>query len=177
MLDPTQPQVLAALIAVIVSLFGVVASFFSSRWQLKTALQKLELDFESLRQTQLRDILAKRMEAYPKLWSVILTYDLNWQLERKVIDKEWAKEFLTKLNQCNADYGVFFSQSVYSRFVEFREALINIERKLSNNEKADIQALGAIATGDKVKPGLGTLLKDDLGSYMPTVFQLSRGRF
>lgn len=178
MVDLKSPQVLAALIAAMVSLLGVLASFFSSRWELRTALKKLDLDFESLRQTQLKDILAKRMEAYPKLWSVMLTYDLNWQIEGKVMDQEWAKQFLIKLNECNAEYGVFFSQSVYSKFYQFRSALIDIERKLSNDEnivRADIEALATIAVGDSSNPGLGTLLKDDLGSYMPTVFQLSRG--
>jgi hypothetical protein len=171
------PLVTGALVAAIVSILGVLVSLLSSRWQLRAALQKLDLDFESLRQSQLREILTKRMAAYPALWSIMLTYDLNWQIEGKELDKEWAREFLAKLNKCNADYGVFFSQPVYSKFFEFREAVIAIEGKLSKDEDVtqEIKALGRIAAGEGSSPGLGTLLKDDLGSYASTVFQLRRG--
>jgi hypothetical protein len=153
-----------ALVAAIVSVLGVLISLLSSRWQLRHA-------FESLRQGHLKEILTKRMDAYPALWSVMLTYDLNWQIEGRTLDKEWAREFLLEINKCNAEYGVFFSERVYEEFHEFRETVIKIETKLSKAEDItqDVSALGTIALR------LGTRLKDDLGSYASTVFQLRRG--
>ena len=168
------PQLITALIAGGISLVGVFASLMSNRWQLK---RKLELDFEAIRQTQLKDVLAKRMEAYPKLWSVMLKFDLNWQLEGKPLNHEWAREFLVSLNECNAEYGVFFSQPVYSEFHKFREAVSAIDQKTSRGESVsedDLKLLETIAIGENSEPGLGTLLKADLGSYASTVFQLHR---
>jgi hypothetical protein len=80
------PRIAAAIIAGVVSLTGVVVSFLTTRWLLKAKVVELE-------QLQLKEVLAKRMEAYPKLWQVLLTYGRNWIIEGKARNADWAREF------------------------------------------------------------------------------------
>jgi hypothetical protein len=160
------PRVAAAVIAGVVSLAGVAISILTTRWQLTAKLIELE-------QLQLQEVLAKRMEAYPKLWNVLLTYGRNWVIEGKPRDVEWSREFLRKLNECNAECGVFFSQPVYERFHAYRTALSEIADKLAVGTAVtaeEHQRLERISAGEDGKPGLGTQLKADLGSYRDTIF-------
>lgn len=109
------------------------------------------------------------MAAYAAVWKVLITYDLNWQLEGKEPDKQWSADFLRELNACNAEHGVFFSQAVYARFVEYRGCLVGIaERARSSGQVSldDVQRLATLAAGSPDSPGLATALKDDLGSYI-----------
>ncbi len=111
------PLVLAAVVAALVSLLGVIVSVWSARLQVKPALRKIEVEIESLKQTELRDILAKRLEAYPKLWFLLQTYVSNWIIDGKPMDKNWATDFLSKLNACHAEFGVLFSQPYTKAFM------------------------------------------------------------
>ncbi|MGA2168844.1 MAG: hypothetical protein ABSG62_11575 [Terracidiphilus sp.] len=163
------PQILSALIAAFVSVLGVIVAVVSARWSIMSAREKVRADTQALRQNLLKDVLAKRMAAYAALWRVFITYDLNWMLEGKKPDQNWVAEFLHELNECNADHGVFFSQSVYLRFVEYRACLADIAQRSRNGEEIslrDVDRLVALAAGTDGKPGLATALKDDLGSYV-----------
>jgi hypothetical protein len=109
------------------------------------------------------------MAAYAAMWKVLITYDLNWALEGKQPDRNWVAIFLRELNECNAEHGVFFSESVYIRFVEYRLCLANIaQRSREGGEvsQEDINRLADLAKGTDETPGLATALKDDLGSYV-----------
>jgi hypothetical protein len=132
------------------------------------------MKFNELKQMQNAEVLKKRMELYPKIWSVLLIYGRNWMLEGKETDAAWAREFLKKLNACAAECGVIFSQPVYASFFKYREALMAIERKLAAGEvvtAAEFSALERIAAGQEGQPGLGTHLKADLGSYQDAIFR------
>lgn len=54
------------------------------------------------------------------------------------MDKDWATDFLLKLNACHAEFGALFSQPVYESFFEFRKALITVERKLRLGKDEDV---------------------------------------
>src|SRR5581483_5403595 len=158
---------LAGLIAAVVSVIGLAFSLLTTRWQLRSKLSELE-------QAQLEDVLKERMTAYPKLWSILQTNITNWNIEKKERNAQWANDFLAALNACHADYGVFFSQSVYTRFFELRAVLIKIvdecAQKPGSVSPQDLDSLEWIWSG-KEKPGLATQLKADLGSYRSTIFE------
>jgi hypothetical protein len=160
------PAIVAAVIAAAVSALGFIVTLLTTRWQLRSKMSELE-------QTQLKDVLTKRMDAYPKLWCIVQTYVSNWNLTKKPRDAAWASNFLSQLNACHAEYGVFFSQPVYERFFTLRGALIAITAKLSANQvvsNEELDSLETIYSGHKGMPGLATQLKADLGSYRPTIF-------
>ena len=187
-----EAPVISALIAGAVSVVGAVVAVNESRKQFRTKLSELELkreelehvskrliaETDALRQNLMRDILAKRMLAYAELWKVFITYERNWVLEQKEFDLEWANTFLRKLNACNAEHGVFFSQQVYVPFFEYRKRLLNLVARLQAGASVgpvEIDSLIEISTsglpGEMV--ALGTALKDDLGSYMKVAIQAS----
>jgi hypothetical protein len=169
------PLVTAALISAGVSLLGVFGATASARWTIASAREKLLADAQALRQNLLKEILARRMEAYSALWKVLITYDLNWRLEGKTLDGDWSAAFLRKLNTCNAEHGVFFSESVYKPFVEYRACLVDIverSRKTQEISEQEVQRLATLSTGTAGRPGLATALKDDLGSYVRIDLQL-----
>src|SRR5262245_57552134 len=110
-----ETALISALIAAAVSAAGVIVALLSARWQLRGKILELELkkdeiakvgarlqaEAEALRQTLLRDVLGRRMNAYAALWKVFITYERNWLVERKTFDRAWADEFLLALNVCN----------------------------------------------------------------------------
>jgi hypothetical protein len=172
-----QPQVIAAIIAAAVSVLGVAVSVLSAQWAIRSAREKLLADAEALRQNLLKDVLAKRMAAYAAVWKIIITYDLNWKLEGKHADAQWSMVFLRELNACNAEHGVFFSESVYTRLVEYRACLVGIaERARASGEVSedDLQRLATLSAGKPNTPGLATALKDDLGSYIRIHLQVGK---
>jgi predicted naringenin-chalcone synthase len=183
------PQVTAAVIAAAVSAAGVVVALLSARWQLHGKLSELELkrqelerigatlqaEAEALRQTVMKDVLARRMNAYAALWSVFISYERNWVIEERPLDTAWAAAFLVALNACNAEHGVFFSEQVYRPFFEYRKRLIDITRRARAGkpiERKDVDALVEVSTtGMGDMKSLAGAMKDDLGSYMRVVIQ------
>ena len=124
-------------------------------------------------QTQFRDILKKRIEVYPKLWSISIRYETNWTIEDKPKDREWAQQYLEELSAFNVEGGLFFSQALYSRFHELRTALIQAMSQTSPGDVVNDQLttkIRNIVYGNG-GPGLSTHLKDDLGSYRAITLQ------
>jgi hypothetical protein len=156
------PRIIAAIVSTAVAaVVGVITAVLTVRWQYRAKLIELE-------QTQLKEVLLRRLDAYARLWQLLLSYGRNWEIEGKQRDAGWAKEFLQRLNACNAEWGVFFSQAVYEKFHEYRTALTAIESKLAAGNtvpEAEFHRLTAISTGNDRVLGLGTQLKADLGSY------------
>ena len=193
-------QIIAAVIAVIISAFGVLLNFWVSLKRLKekkeelgtqlkiqfdkmkneVALKQRELEQELLiiRQEQLTEILKKRIEVYPKLWAINLKYWHNWNLLEKTHDKIWINNWLVEFNEFNELNGVFFSQELYKKFVELRYLLIETKKILDNNDQISQEILlqiNEVILG-KSGPGLSTIMKDDLGSYSGIFLQKRFGR-
>jgi len=159
---------IAAVVAAVVSVLG---SGLTARWQIRTKLRELE-------QTQLKDVLAVRMKAYARLWSILQGQISDWRMEGKRADGEWASKLYGDLNACHARYGVFFSQPVYEAFCDVRKAAY----ELAVTHRPDqMVAAKAVEELDRIwsgqgKPGLAAQLKDDLGSFRPTMISLRDSR-
>ena len=162
-------KILAALIAGLVSLTVGLVSFLATRWKVE----------HELRQTQFRDILQKRIEIYPRLWSICIRYETNWVIDGKVKDRDWAQAFVAELNAFNIEGGLFFTEELYNSFGDVRAGLLRAVDETKPGEAVDPQLTAWIriaiygTTDDKgrVIPGLSTHLKDDLGSYHATALQ------
>jgi hypothetical protein len=140
--------IIAAIIAAVVASLGVFVSLLSTRWTLNfkikeldlknsefgMAMQKIKTDLEAIRQSQFSEIINKRAEIYPLLWSTIREYTTNWDDEKKAKDLLWLKEFLTSLNQIDSKGGVFFSQAVYERFHELQQFLFTLKEQITITE-------------------------------------------
>jgi hypothetical protein len=180
--------IIAAAISGIIALIGVIASLAVARQQsalqdkelalkakeIENLTQRFEAEFESLRQTQLTEVLRKRIDTYPKLWKVLITYTTNWGIAQNPRNLEWVKSFLAALNECNVETGIFFSERVYKKFFDLRAALIKLEQKMSTGQALDEQDFwlpDRICLGSDGEAGLSTYLKDDLGSYGNTAIQ------
>ena len=172
------PQLTSGLIAAFVSLAGVLVAI----WQVQLKKQevekigaRLQAEAEALRQTLMRDVLARRMDAYAALWRVFITYERNWEIEQRPLTAEWANEFLTALNACNAEHGVFFSQHVYVPFFQYRQILVDIARRAHSGEPLTESAIENLRKASTIGidnyPSLATAMKDDLGSYMRVIIQ------
>jgi hypothetical protein len=154
-LDPT---VLAALVAGVVSVVVGLISYISNRSAVRDAVQ----------QTQFKDILAKRVELYPKLWRIHIHYETNWVLEGKPKTREWAEQYVSELNEFNLEGGLFFSEDLYRKFYELRDLLYKAIQETKPNgtvEESLAQAIRSVVYGKGGTPGLSSYLKDDLGSY------------
>ena len=156
------PAVTAALVAGIVSLAGAIVSYRSN----------LAATFRQVQQTQFSDVIAKRIELYPELWHIIIHYETNWTLEGKPKTEDWAREYLSALNEFNLNGGLFFSQALYEKFDALRSALYRAMKDAQGGQVRldQAQVLHSIVYG-RSGPGLSTYLKDDLGSYTAAVLQ------
>jgi hypothetical protein len=150
--------------------------------QAKALAARLRMDQEGLRQVQLTEVLKKRIDTYPALYQIITVYGRNWEIQDKVRDSAWATLFLNALIDNNAGNGAFFSERVYRWYGLLRSLLENLTVALSTGREAnemeiellydiirgpmlseEIQALG---TDINQAPGLGSYIKDELGSYI-----------
>ena len=180
------PLVLSAIIAGTVSLCGAVLTLMAARGQANIKAKEIEYvakrmaaDLEALRQAHLHEITKRRIEAYPYLWKLLVTYNFNWKVVGRLRNAEWAREHLQALNQVNSDIGLFFSQRVYEQFNRYRARLIQIERDFSEGRhvtESDFDALEEIVTGKNGQPGLASYLKDDLGSYRDALLPIGTSR-
>ncbi|MFF2410921.1 hypothetical protein [Streptomyces sp. NPDC058092] len=160
-----------ALIAAVVSILGT----------LLTVRATTRTNRNSVVQTQIQEILKKRIELYPQIWKTCIRYEVNWEFTNQDKTREWAERYAQELNEFNLECGVFFSQAVYKKFFDLRELLhqaidetppgIKVSRRLVDGIRGSFY-------GDHVKsPGLSTLLKDDLGSYQDALLaRRSEGR-
>ena len=178
-------QVTAALIAAVVAAAGVLASVLASRRdtdartrELAASIDRLAAEQETVRQEQLTEILRKRIETYPALWEIITIYGRNWEIEGKPCDQAWAKTFLKALIDNNAKHGAFFSNAVYAWYGALRSYLEEMTVDLATGRTAtpdeiarlyDIIRGPVLPTGDKRGPGLGSYIKDELGSYVTLI--------
>jgi hypothetical protein len=158
-----------AVIAAVVALLGSALTLLAARWQVNSKVDELT-------QGQFKDVLAKRIEVYPQLWSIAQTMLSDWEREQKTIDSVWARKLLRDLMDWHARYGVLLSQGSYVTFAALRHGALQLVRKRDDGYVptiADLQMLDRINTrGDSTKPsndplhlGLATWLKNDLGSY------------
>jgi hypothetical protein len=156
----------SALIAAAVSFLGAV---LTARWQVRSK-------FEELMQAQYKDVLAKRIEVYPKLWTFLQTFLSDWRLEQKEVDDYWARTFLEKLVAWHSDNGVFLSEQAYIRFTRLRAVAVDIVRDCDKGKaptEQDLVTLDKIYSigeenlpkSDPNRHGLAWWLKNDLGSY------------
>jgi len=132
-------------------------------------IQKLQKDFETIRQAQFSETLRKRLDSYPKVWGVIHNFTINWN-EDSPRDLHWVESFLTSINQVDTEYGVFFSEAVYQRFRQLQDLLFEMKQRLSKNPTkpvsfVELKMVDTIFRGSPRTPGLAAFLKDDLGSY------------
>lgn len=153
------PAGTAALVAGLVSVVVAFISYLSNQ--------------RAVRQAQFKDILAKRIELYPKLWRITILFETNWTNEGQPKTREWAQQYVDELNAFNLEGGLFFSQDLYTKFGELRHALYAAIEDTVPGAVVDVERtrqLRAIVYGNG-KPGLSTFLKDDLGSYLGLVVQ------
>jgi hypothetical protein len=157
-------EIITILVSTVVSLTIGLLSYFASKWQTEKQLQ----------QTQLTSILAKRIEAYPKLWSIHIRYETNWTNSKKPKDRAWAEKYLSELNEFNIENGLFFSQELYEKFFDLRDSLLIAQENTPKGKLVDsnlTKKIRDIVYGDKNSSGLSTILKDDLGSYSGAALQ------
>ena len=202
MIDNLDSKIISAIIGAIVALISTsFAYWFSHRLKLKElALKELDLRHrydtylsniemknrelkESYQQNQesltggaLSALTLKRIELYPKLWRVIITYGKNWKFNGNVHDGEWANKFLKEINDCNCECGVYFSKDVYLSFHKLRSKLHEISALCGKDDwlsDMQINEVNILLYGDK-EAGLCALLKDDLGNYKETKLSIRR---
>jgi len=77
------PRVQAALIAAAVAIIG----YLFTRWQTRTELKS---KLNELAQTQLQNILARRIEVYPDLWQIVQTQLSDFERMQKLVNPQWA---------------------------------------------------------------------------------------
>jgi hypothetical protein len=167
------PRIQAALIAAVVAIIG----YLFTRWQTRAELKS---KINELTQTQLKDIIAKRIEVYPKLWQIVQTQLSDWERVQKLANpqweptKLWAQNLLSKLMEWHQFYGVFLSQPSYTAFSKLHNEVLELVRTCNRENRSpsiqEFQALDLIYYhGFDGELPLATCLKNDLGSYKTAV--------
>lgn len=161
-------KVTAAIIAAVVSLIGAILTLLAAHWQVKAKLDELT-------QAQFKDVLAKRIEHYPRLWKIVQESTSDWKRAGKAVDFNWVQTLLEGLTAWHAECGVFLSQHAYEKFAELRTRALEIVKRCDKDHAptlGDLDRLDDIYSGVSTAPldnpshyGLATCLKDDLGSY------------
>ena len=121
------------------------------------------------------------MIAYPQIWKLFQSNISDRLIEGKLPSTTDVREFLSKLNECHAEFSAFFSQPVYEKFFQLRDGLMKLHGRVDEDHPVtwtDAEELERLWSGDTRAntPGFATKLKDDLGRYEVTAFQISGSR-
>jgi hypothetical protein len=169
--------VVAAIISGLVSLVGHFVTLRNAQLQVETKIDELT-------QTQFKDILAKRIDVYPRLWCILQTYLSDWRRKEELMDPNWTPdakwlpEFLKNLLEWHQENGVFLSEPSYRAFALLGDEAFGLACKC-NGEKLqltpdhikyldDLYSFGDRSikhNGDPRRLALSAWLKNDLGSY------------
>jgi hypothetical protein len=147
------------------------------RKELEADATRLRAESEVARQQQLTEVLKKRIETYRALYEIVSVYGRNWQIEGKPRDQAWAAAFLKALIHNNATNGAFFSRRVYDWYGRLRQLLEQLSADLAGRMATDQEIAclydiirGPVGpSGSTRLPGLGSYLKDELGSYVTVI--------
>ena len=181
------PAIVSALIAggvsLITSIIGFVILWITSHQRMILKIREIKNiektiigELERLRQTQFIEILKKRIEIYPKLWSILIRYETNYVINEKLKNRLWACKYLEELNEFNIEGGLFFSEELYIMFDSLRATLIAainetrdgelIREELVNKIRKEVYGIS------RKHLGLSYHLKNSFGSYVPVAIQL-----
>jgi hypothetical protein len=166
--------VTAALVSGVVAAFvSLIGAVITARVSFLVAKKTVTGQAEAMRQAQLTEIVRKRIETYPAFYEIIAKYGRNWEINGESHNQEWAEKFLKELIDNNAKNGVFFSERVYRWYGALRNELQKLMKDLGNGREAtedEMQRIYDIIRGPEMPgdqwPGLGTFLKNELGSYI-----------
>lgn len=172
------PTIVAAIVAGVISLIGALLSFAAAYWQVRGKL-------DELLQSQFKDVVAKRIETYPKLWRIPQELLSDWERLQKPINEEWARALLARLIEWHTEYGVFLSQQAYEAFSALRHEALEVVRRCDKGQHPtldDLQTMDRIfyagysegVSAPRHRP-LATCLKNDLGSYRVTALAVKEG--
>lgn len=158
----------------------LIASGVSIASTLITVRTTSRVTLDTSRQTQFQEIIKKRIEFYPKLWKIHISYETDWTLARKTKTREWAIEYLDRLAEFNREGGIFFSQAAYVKFFELRHVLHHAVDETAPGQEISPELAFRIRDavyGSRLSgPGMSSHLKDDLGSYRAAELQNLRPR-
>lgn len=169
--------IIAAIIAAAAAIISVLASLFVARTTVQGKLNELK-------QTQIGDILKKRIECYPSLWSLCQENITRPKFSERAtqIPDGWASTLSDKLEDWHRDHGVFLSQSSYKALHRLRKkARIFAEESdaaaAAAQPLAELEAIWTSGFFDEREgrnyDGLATSLKKDLGSYTQAALSAS----
>jgi hypothetical protein len=184
------PKFEAALIAAAVALVGSTLTFIATYWQTR---QQLRSKIEELTQTQYKDIIAKRIEVYSKLWKIVQTELSDLERLEKLRnpdwrpDSQWLGRLLGKLIEWHQEYGVFLSEGSYSAFARLRHEAVELLKACNKDGRdptleefesldriyyygyvSEEKRKGGLEPREELELSLATCLKNDLGSYKIT---------
>jgi gas vesicle protein len=165
--------------------------------QIQTAHQQINAQIASkeaeLTQTQFKDILAKRIEVYPKLWNIAQTFLSDRSREGRLKDPNWepdaelAREFLKSLMAWHQENGVFLSEPSYRTFTRLRTEAFELVQRCNlegyQPTRKNIQHLDELFTNvqdpipntDPRSLALSAWLKNDLGSFQTPGSRIRKG--
>ena len=144
------------------------------REELEGVRLQIHQKMEEIRQAQFAEVIRARLDAYPEIYATLQRFNRIWRTQERPLDHDWAKGFLDALLDLNARHGVLFSQDVYTSYSGLRWHVEGIERKLREGglasaediEEIDAHISGPLKEGGASRAsGLGSHMKDDLGSY------------
>jgi hypothetical protein len=177
-----EPAIIAGVVALIGFIVTLVGTIITVRRQTRTQIDtvrrqtrtQIDTKIHELTQEQFKDILAKRIEVYPKLWYIAQTMLSDLEREGNLSSPNWAPDANWARHTEN---GVFLSQPSYNAFAALRDAAVTLVSKcnLENYKPTleDFQRLDRIyyrnnlgtPNEDPQHLPLATWLKNDLGSY------------
>lgn len=155
------PEVQAEWVALIGVVLSVIASLFVSRWQTKTEILKLRSELE---QIYAEDILKKRLEIYPGLYSALAG------VVRLIEFNEFSRSDLVELQSQMEDWvennGLLMSGNTGLTFHLFRlklRKLLKIENEEFREQAKNVAFLREVRNSIQE---MELALKTDLGIYV-----------
>lgn len=146
-----------AFVGVIVSLIG---SLVIARKTVNLELRKARIQFQ---QAYLGELLKRRLDTYPKIYSCLSTF------AREVREHRGSRSLIVstkeQLNQFDSDYAIFFAGKTVEKCIDVRKTLSDLARKNDQELKALLSSREELNLLLETIGKYELALKSELGIY------------
>lgn len=130
-INMNQPQIITAIIALIGVIISIVISYITSSKNVKVELRKHQ---EQIMQEFGQRLFEKRIECYPKLYSIVCRYARDLKENRMNISL--LKEYYNETSDWDVNNSIYMSAKTQYIFHQFRIELLNISKLAEEDFKA-----------------------------------------
>lgn len=155
-----QPEVITSIIALAGVIISIIISYITSVKNVKVELRKHQ---EQIMQEFGQKLFEKRINCYPKLYSIVCKYARDLKDDR--MDITMLKDYYRETSDWDVENSIYMSAKTHYLFHQFRIELLNISKLSEDDYEASIRSESNREKLRETSKKVELSLKNELGIY------------